>query len=38
MVSAQAKGEKRAMISGLEEEEPLCLWPASGRVENSRLC
>lgn len=38
MVSAKAKGKKKAMISGLEEEEPLCLWPASGRVENCRLC
>lgn len=36
MVSAQAKGEIRAVIVGLEEE-PLCLWPAAGSVENSRL-
>lgn len=37
-IALQAKGKIRAVIVGFEEEEPLYLRPASGRVKNSRFC
>lgn len=37
-VRTKAKGKLRVVISGFGERAALCLWPASGRGENSRLC